>query len=146
MIGSAPFQSSAPQEVSARLGRLNQTEVNCHLLDMVSDSSWLGVVLNGRQCRVGLQDKCFPHQCQRTLTLMTTATLKPSRAALEAGYVHVDCARVYGNEALVGEALAPWIEQHGRSSVFVTSKVWNDAHQPAAARRAIAVSAFLQMI
>ncbi len=56
------------------------------------------------------------------------------RAALEAGYRHVDCARVYGNEALVGEALSPWIEQHGRDSVFVTSKVWNDAHQPAAAR------------
>lgn len=59
----------------------------------------------------------------------------PCRAALEAGYTHVDCARVYGNEDLVGEALAPWIERHGRDSVFVTSKVWNDAHQPAAARR-----------
>ena len=42
---------------------------------------------------------------------------------------------MYGNEDLVGEALAPWIERHGRNSVFVTSKVWNDAHQPAAARR-----------
>ena len=58
------------------------------------------------------------------------------RAALEAGYRHVDCARVYGNEALVGEALAPWIERHGRDAVFVTSKIWNDAHQPAAARSA----------
>ena len=47
----------------------------------------------------------------------------------------MDCARVYGNEALVGEALAPWIEQHGRDSVFVTSKIWQDAHQPAAARQ-----------
>ena len=47
----------------------------------------------------------------------------------------MDCARVYGNEDLVGEALAPWIERHGRDSIFVTSKVWNDAHQPAAARR-----------
>ena len=56
------------------------------------------------------------------------------RAALEAGYKHVDCARIYGNEALVGEALAPWIEQHGRDSVFVTSKIFNDAHQPAATR------------
>ena len=48
----------------------------------------------------------------------------------------MDCARVYGNEALVGEALAAWIERHGRDAVFVTSKIWNDAHQPAAARSA----------
>lgn len=46
----------------------------------------------------------------------------------------MDCAKIYDNEALVGEALGPWIEQHSRDSVFVTSKIWNDAHQPAAVK------------
>lgn len=47
-------------------------------------------------------------------------------AALEAGYRHVDTARIYGNEADVGAA----VRASGlpRDEVFVTSKVWNDAH------------------
>jgi Aldo/keto reductase family len=53
-----------------------------------------------------------------------------ARRALEAGYRHLDCAPVYDNEALVGEAIKPWIQQHGRNSLFITSKVWNDAHRP----------------
>lgn len=52
------------------------------------------------------------------------------RNALAAGYRHLDCAPVYGNEALVGEAIKPWLDEHGRDSLFLTSKVWNDAHRP----------------
>lgn len=45
-------------------------------------------------------------------------------AALEAGYRHIDCARMYANERSVGEAIA----QAGiaRDELFITSKVWND--------------------
>jgi diketogulonate reductase-like aldo/keto reductase len=45
------------------------------------------------------------------------------RAALEAGYRHVDTARIYGNEADVGAA----IRDSGlrREDVFVTTKLWN---------------------
>lgn len=45
-------------------------------------------------------------------------------AALEAGYRHVDTARIYGNEGDVGDA----IRQSGleRREVFVTTKLWND--------------------
>lgn len=43
--------------------------------------------------------------------------------ALKAGYVHIDTAACYGNEASVGEAIkASGIE---REKLFVTSKVWN---------------------
>ena len=56
------------------------------------------------------------------------------RAALEAGYRHLDCAPLYGNEALVGEAIAPWISEHGRDSLFLTTKIWNTAHRPELAR------------
>ena len=57
-----------------------------------------------------------------------------TRGAVGAGYGHGDCARIDENEALVGPALGPWIEQHGRDSLFVTSKIWNDAHEPAAVK------------
>ena len=45
------------------------------------------------------------------------------------GYRHFDCASVYGNEALVGEALS-LIQQGGvpREELWITSKVWNDMH------------------
>jgi 2,5-diketo-D-gluconate reductase A len=44
-------------------------------------------------------------------------------AALDAGYRHVDTARLYGNEAGVGRALAA--SDVARDDVFVTTKVWN---------------------
>ena len=45
------------------------------------------------------------------------------KAALEAGYRHIDTAAVYGNEVSVGKALAE--SGIDRSEVFVTSKLWN---------------------
>ncbi len=45
------------------------------------------------------------------------------KAALEAGYRHIDAAAIYGNEKGVGRA----IKESGvpREEIFVTSKVWN---------------------
>ncbi len=43
--------------------------------------------------------------------------------AFEAGYRHVDTARIYGNEAGVGRAIAS--SGIDRSDLFVTTKVWN---------------------
>ena len=54
--------------------------------------------------------------------------------ALKAGYRHIDTAEMYGNEAGVGEAIAR--SGLDRGEVFVTSKLGNDAHEPAAARDA----------
>jgi len=48
------------------------------------------------------------------------------RVALEEGYRHVDTASIYGNEKGVGEG----IRDAGtpRAEVFLTTKIWNDAH------------------
>jgi len=45
------------------------------------------------------------------------------------GYRHFDCASVYGNEHLIGQALTR-IQRGGvkREELWVTSKVWNDKH------------------
>ena len=53
--------------------------------------------------------------------------------ALRTGYRLVDCASVYANEHLIGPVLAETMTDLGlaREEVFVISKVWNDAHDPA---------------
>ncbi len=53
---------------------------------------------------------------------------------MEAGYTHIDCASAYGNEKIVGEALAPAIAEGKRGGLFIVSKVWNDAHRPSDVR------------
>lgn len=58
--------------------------------------------------------------------------------AFEAGYRHVDTARIYGNEAGVGRALAA--SDVPRSEVFVTTKLWNDDQPRARALRAFHAS------
>ncbi len=54
--------------------------------------------------------------------------------AAQAGYRHFDCAAVYRNEHLIGEALAA-VRAGGvaREELWVTSKLWNDRHDPAQA-------------
>ena len=49
----------------------------------------------------------------------------------EAGYRHIDCASIYGNQKEIGEAfdkvLAGPVK---RADLFVTSKLWNTDHRP----------------
>ncbi|KZL05127.1 putative oxidoreductase [Pseudovibrio axinellae] len=54
------------------------------------------------------------------------------RAALKAGYRHIDCAMMYGNEADIGQALADAMQEDGirRDELFITSKLWNSFHRP----------------
>src|SRR5699024_5040932 len=46
--------------------------------------------------------------------------------ALEAGYRHLDTAKIYGNEEGVGRGVA--YSGIAREDLFVTTKLWNDAH------------------
>ena len=61
-------------------------------------------------------------------------TREAVRYALQLGYRHVDTARIYGNEGDVGQAL----RESGvpREEVFVVTKLWNQDHGLARARRA----------
>lgn len=51
--------------------------------------------------------------------------------ALKSGYTHIDCALVYGNEAEVGKALNKALSEGilTREDLWVTSKLWNNAHR-----------------
>jgi len=50
--------------------------------------------------------------------------------ALDAGYRHIDTARIYRNESEVGTAIRRWCDRYGvdRSGLFITTKLWNDDH------------------
>ncbi len=56
--------------------------------------------------------------------------------AIEHGYRHIDCASVYGNEKEIGEVLDRVISSGlvKREELWITSKLWNDAHEPESAR------------
>jgi alcohol dehydrogenase (NADP+) len=59
-------------------------------------------------------------------------TIKPVvKQAFNIGYRHLDCAAVYGNEAGIGEALSEAItaKEVTRKELWLTSKLWNNAHQ-----------------
>ena len=50
------------------------------------------------------------------------------KAALGAGYRHVDTAAIYGNERGVGEGIRA--SGLAKEDVFVTTKLWNSNHRP----------------
>ena len=51
--------------------------------------------------------------------------------AIEIGYRHIDCAAIYKNEIEIGEAIAECIQKGlvKREKLWITSKLWNDAHK-----------------
>ncbi|KAL4712278.1 hypothetical protein ACJJTC_004040 [Scirpophaga incertulas] len=62
--------------------------------------------------------------------------------ALEAGYKHVDTASLYRVEDDVGLGIQNFIRDNGvnRQDVYVTTKLWNDAHERAEVIPALRVS------
>lgn len=64
------------------------------------------------------------------------------KAALETGYRLLDCAELYGNEDVVGNAMRDAFEAATvrREDLFVTTKLWNNNHRPDRVGAALAVS------
>src|SRR5277367_1091126 len=67
-----------------------------------------------------------------TLIPDPAVTITATRASLEAGFRHFDCAERYRNEREVGEGLRAGLTAAGiaREDIFVTTKLWNSNHRP----------------
>jgi diketogulonate reductase-like aldo/keto reductase len=67
-----------------------------------------------------------------TLIPDPVATKQATKAALEAGFRHLDCAERYRNEDAVGEAMQEAFKAGTvkREEIFVTTKLWNTNHRP----------------
>ena len=74
--------------------------------------------------------------CLHAAASVTHLTHMSNRCAIAEGYRHIDCASFYGNEETIGEGMAEFISQGHRSELFITSKIWNDAHRPKFVRSA----------
>ncbi|EEF32517.1 NADPH-dependent aldo-keto reductase, chloroplastic isoform X2 [Ricinus communis] len=64
------------------------------------------------------------------------------KAAIKAGYRHIDCAKVYNNEREIGEAFKELFSSGvvKRSELFITSKLWCSDHAPEDVSKALAKS------
>lgn len=61
------------------------------------------------------------------------------KTAVKAGYRHIDCAPIYGNEAEIGRALSELFAEGvvERKDLWITTKLWNNAHAPSDVKPAI---------
>ena len=77
-----------------------------------------------------------------TLIPDLAATKPATKAALEVGFRHLDCAERYRNEAAVGDAMREMFETGTvqREDLFVTTKLWNTNHRPERVRPAFDAS------
>ena len=67
-----------------------------------------------------------------TLIPDPVATRQATRAALDVGFRHLDCAERYRNEEAVGDAIQEAFKAGTlrRQDLFVTTKLWNSNHRP----------------
>jgi diketogulonate reductase-like aldo/keto reductase len=77
-----------------------------------------------------------------TLVSDQTQTRCATKAAVEAGFRHLDCAERYRNEAEVGAALKELFADGTvrREDLFVTTKLWNNNHRPERVKAALQAS------
>ena len=77
-----------------------------------------------------------------TLVSDSARTREATKAAVEAGFRHLDCAERYRNEDEVGLAIKDLIADGTarREDLFVTTKLWNNNHRPERVKPALQAS------
>jgi diketogulonate reductase-like aldo/keto reductase len=77
-----------------------------------------------------------------TLVSDRNETRNATKAAVEAGFRHLDCAERYRNEEEVGAALKQLLADGTvrREDLFVTTKLWNNNHRPERVKPALQAS------
>ncbi|KAL8767867.1 MAG: hypothetical protein Q9209_005759 [Squamulea sp. 1 TL-2023] len=99
----------------------------------------LGTGANDLQQPLTSQSSKIPPLGFGTWNLEKTNVSQAVTAALQIGYRHLDCATVYGNQKEVGKGIANGLKKASlkRSDIWVTSKLWNDHHDPGLVEEAL---------
>jgi len=85
--------------------------------------------------RIGSHGLAMPKLGLGTWPMRGEACTRAVLGALALGYRHIDTAKMYGNEAAVGAALAE--TDVPRADIHVTTKIWPDSLAPAEMRRSV---------
>jgi alcohol dehydrogenase (NADP+) len=77
-----------------------------------------------------------------TLIRDPVAARQAIKVALRVGFRHLDCAELYRNEDVVGNAMHEAFEEGTvrREELFVTTKLWNNNHRPERVKPAVEAS------
>lgn len=83
---------------------------------------------NNLQLPLAVKPSTIPSLGFGTWNLDKSNVTEAVSAALEAGYRHIDCATIYGNQKEVGKGIADGLKKAGvnRTDIWITSKLWND--------------------
>lgn len=100
--------------------------------------------VNPSQCRFVLNNAAgeIPALGFGTLLSDRARTREATKAAVDAGFRHLDCAERYRNEEEVGAALEDLLAEGTvtRDDLFVTTKLWNNNHRPERVKAALRAS------
>ncbi|KAI9659602.1 MAG: hypothetical protein M1831_003683 [Alyxoria varia] len=95
------------------------------------EGSLLSLVLAGDQVPLSFENQVEPIPLLGfgTWNIRDNASDVVSEA-IQAGFRHLDCAAVYGNEKEVGKGIEQGLKKTGlkRSDLWITSKLWNNEH------------------
>ncbi|MEM6253740.1 MAG: aldo/keto reductase [Cyanobacteria bacterium P01_D01_bin.156] len=101
-------------------------------MPMLGFGTWISTPRN----RVDTVKRAIAAGCRflglKTQTIAPGDVYGAVKDAIAAGYRHIDCAHIYGNEVKIGRALADSFAEGvvTRDQMWITSKLWNDAHAP----------------
>ncbi|XP_049869168.1 aldo-keto reductase AKR2E4-like [Pectinophora gossypiella] len=112
---------------------LTSSSLNSVLVNAVTEKSSRGfLLLDGNEIPSVALGTSLGHLADGTRILSVNHSLaRAVQWALEAGYRHIDTAALYRTEDEVGLGIRDYIGDNSadRRDVYVTTKLWNDAHE-----------------
>ncbi|DBA75126.1 TPA: hypothetical protein ACH3X1_010448 [Trebouxia sp. C0004] len=136
MLGSRVVAGSSGllclPKLQHRVGRLSAMSIKASAATLeVATKQNVGAAASKSQTHVGLNSgHIMPLLGWGTSQATGDECIKATKAAIEAGFRHIDTAEMYKNEQEIGKALQELFKSGTvkREDLFVTSKLWTEHH------------------